>query len=79
MRSQKRFADVLVTRRIDKWRNSGVARGFVGIGLKEASNAHIHTLPYNDEDRNCTLIGDTSADSDGSNGNPSYVCACAHT
>ena len=47
--SQKRFADVLVTRRIDKWRNSGGARGFVGIGLKEAPSLHKQSLPYKDD------------------------------
>jgi putative DNA primase/helicase len=34
--SQRRFSDALLTRRIDKWRNNVGARGFSGIGLKEA-------------------------------------------
>jgi putative DNA primase/helicase len=33
--SQKRFADLLITRGIEKWRNSSGVRGFRGIGLKQ--------------------------------------------
>ena len=32
--SQRRFSDLLITRGIDKWRNSAGVRGFQGIGLK---------------------------------------------
>jgi putative DNA primase/helicase len=32
--SQKRFADLLLTRGIEKWRNSAGLRGFRGVGLK---------------------------------------------
>jgi len=50
--SQKRFADALLTRRIDKWRNGMGARGFVGIGLKAPAEPHQQPysqhLPYKD-------------------------------
>ncbi|WP_045771219.1 phage/plasmid primase, P4 family [Xanthomonas albilineans] len=36
--SQKRFADLLLTRGLEKWRNSTGLRGFRGVGLK-----HLHT------------------------------------
>ena len=32
--SQKRFADLLLTRGLDKWRNGMGLRGFQGLGLK---------------------------------------------
>jgi len=32
--SQRRFSDLLITRGIEKWRNSMGVRGFQGIGLK---------------------------------------------
>jgi len=32
--SQRRFSDLLITRGIEKWRNSAGVRGFQGIGLK---------------------------------------------
>jgi putative DNA primase/helicase len=32
--SQRRFSDLLITRGLDKWRNSAGVRGFQGIGLK---------------------------------------------
>lgn len=44
--SQKRFADALLTRRIDKWRNGMGARGFVGIGLKAPATAPQTSYPY---------------------------------
>jgi putative DNA primase/helicase len=44
--SQKRFADALITRRIEKWRNSCGARGFVGIGLKEPTQHPQVSYPY---------------------------------
>jgi putative DNA primase/helicase len=34
--SQKRFADLLLTRGLEKWRNTVGLRGFRGVGLKEA-------------------------------------------
>ena len=33
--TQKRFADLLLTRGVEKWRNSMGLRGFRGIGLKQ--------------------------------------------
>jgi putative DNA primase/helicase len=44
--SQKRFADALLTRRIDKWRNGMGARGFVGIGLKAPATVPQTSYPY---------------------------------
>jgi putative DNA primase/helicase len=35
MGSQRRFSDLLLTRGVEKWRNSSGVRGFQGIGLKE--------------------------------------------
>lgn len=35
--SQRRFSDLLITRGIEKWRNSAGVRGFQGIGLKYQS------------------------------------------
>lgn len=32
--SQKRFADLLLTRGVEKWRNTAGLRGFRGVGLK---------------------------------------------
>ncbi len=32
--SQRRFSDLLITRGVEKWRNSGGVRGFQGLGLK---------------------------------------------
>jgi putative DNA primase/helicase len=32
--SQRRFSDLLITRGVEKWRNSMGVRGFQGIGLK---------------------------------------------
>jgi putative DNA primase/helicase len=46
--SQKRFADALLTRRIDKWRNGMGARGFIGIGLKAPAEPIKQHLPYKD-------------------------------
>ncbi|WP_230598364.1 phage/plasmid primase, P4 family [Xanthomonas albilineans] len=37
--SQKRFADLLLNRGLEKWRNSTGLRGFRGVGLR-----HLHTL-----------------------------------
>jgi len=39
--AQRRFSDLLITRGLDKWRNSAGVRGFQGIGLK-----HPHTAAY---------------------------------
>ncbi len=39
--SQRRFSDLLITRGLDKWRNSMGVRGFQGIGLKQP-----HTPAY---------------------------------
>ena len=44
--SQKRFADLLLTRGVEKWRNGGGLRGFRGISLKNPP-APPYT-PYND-------------------------------
>jgi len=44
--TQRRFSDLLITRGVEKWRNSVGVRGFQGIGLK-APQAAIQT-PYND-------------------------------
>ena len=40
--SQRRFADLLITRGIEKWRNSIGLRGFRGIGLKVSPSAPPH-------------------------------------
>jgi len=40
--SQRRFADLLITRGIEKWRNSVGLRGFRGIGLKVSPTAPQH-------------------------------------
>ena len=40
--SQRRFSDLLITRGIDKWRNSMGLRGFRGIGLKVSPSATQH-------------------------------------
>ncbi|CAJ0888646.1 hypothetical protein R1479_04557 [Ralstonia mannitolilytica] len=39
--SQKRFSDLLITRGVEKWRNTAGLRGFRGVGLK-----HPPTPPY---------------------------------
>ena len=44
--SQKRFADLLLTRGLEKWRNGMGLRGFQGIGLK-APPTPAYT-PYSD-------------------------------
>lgn len=44
--SQKRFADLLLTRGVEKWRNTAGLRGFRGVGLKHLP-APAHT-PYAD-------------------------------
>jgi putative DNA primase/helicase len=46
--SQRRFSDVLITRRFEKWRNPMGARGFVGIALKQPTHVPIRSYPYND-------------------------------
>jgi putative DNA primase/helicase len=33
--SQRRFSDLLITRGVEKWRNSAGVRGFIGLGLKQ--------------------------------------------
>ena len=33
--SQRRFSDLLLTRGLEKWRNTAGVRGFQGVGLKE--------------------------------------------
>ncbi|MHA6896810.1 phage/plasmid primase, P4 family [Ralstonia pseudosolanacearum] len=45
--SQKRFADLLLTRGVEKWRNTAGLRGFRGIGLKHPAAAPAYT-PYAD-------------------------------
>ena len=45
--SQKRFADLLLTRGLEKWRNGMGLRGFQGIGLKHPPTP-AHT-PYADD------------------------------
>ncbi len=44
--SQRRFSDLLITRGLEKWRNSTGIRGFRGIGLKEPPKPAY--TPYND-------------------------------
>ena len=44
--SQKRFADLLLTRGLEKWRNGMGLRGFRGVGLKEPSKDRF--IPYAD-------------------------------
>lgn len=44
--SQKRFADLLLTRGMDKWRNGVGLRGFRGVGLKETPKDRF--TPYAD-------------------------------
>jgi putative DNA primase/helicase len=39
--SQRRFSDLLITRGLEKWRNSMGVRGFLGVGLKQP-----HTPAY---------------------------------
>ncbi len=46
--SQRRFSDLLITRRFEKWRNAMGARGFVGIALKQPTHVPIRSYPYND-------------------------------
>ncbi len=48
MGSQRRFSDALLTRRIEKWRNSVGARGFAGIALKVAKPLSTTHQPYLD-------------------------------
>jgi len=44
--SQRRFSDLLITRGLEKWRNSAGVRGFQGIGLKHPPTAAY--APYAD-------------------------------
>jgi len=44
----RRFSDVLINRRFEKWRTSMGARGFVGIALKQPTHVPIRSYPYND-------------------------------
>ena len=44
--TQRRFADLLITRGVQKWRNSSGIRGFQGIGLIEQKSASY--MPYAD-------------------------------
>lgn len=44
--SMRRFSDALLTRQLEKWRNSVGLRGFSGIGLRELSTAHQPSYPY---------------------------------
>lgn len=44
--SQRRFSDLLITRGLEKWRNSSGIRGFRGIGLKEPPKPAY--TPYSD-------------------------------
>ena len=44
--SQKRFADLLLTRGLEKWRNGMGLRGFQGVGLKETPKDRF--IPYAD-------------------------------
>ena len=45
--SQRRFSDLLITRGLEKWRNTAGVRGFRGIGLKHPPKP-VHT-PYDDD------------------------------
>ena len=47
--SMRRFSDVLVTRKFEKWRNAVGARGFVGIALKQPSSGPQTSYPYSDD------------------------------
>ena len=44
--SMRRFADALITRKFDKWRNSMGGRGFVGIDLKQPTSTGQSSYPY---------------------------------
>ena len=44
--SQKRFSDLLLTRELEKWRNSMGLRGFQGVGLKVPTTPSY--TPYSD-------------------------------
>jgi putative DNA primase/helicase len=44
--SQRRFSDLLITRGLEKWRNSMGVRGFLGVGLKQP-HTPVYT-PYTD-------------------------------
>ena len=43
--TQRRFADLLTTRGLQKWRNAVGSRGFQGIGVKDRAPVR---LPYHD-------------------------------
>ena len=45
--SQRRFSDLLLSKGLQKWRNSGGVRGFQGIGLKETPQQQRY--PYADD------------------------------
>ena len=44
--SQRRFSDLLLTRGLEKWRNSAGVRGYQGVGLAEQSRPNY--TPYAD-------------------------------
>ena len=44
--SMRRFADALITRKFEKWRNSMGGRGFVGIDLKQPTSTGQSSYPY---------------------------------
>jgi putative DNA primase/helicase len=46
--TQRRFADALVARQFEKWRNAFGGRGFKGLGLKEPTPIPKSSLPYAD-------------------------------
>ena len=47
--TQRRFSDALLTRRLEKWRNSMGVRGYVGLDLKQPTSLPSRTYPYNDD------------------------------
>jgi putative DNA primase/helicase len=48
--TQRRFADALLARRFDKWRNPMGVRGYVGLDLKTPTALPARTYPYNNDD-----------------------------
>ena len=47
--TQRRFSDALLTRRLEKWRNSMGVRGYVGLDLKQPTSLPSRAYPYNDD------------------------------
>jgi putative DNA primase/helicase len=47
--TQRRFSDALLTRRLEKWRNSMGVRGYKGLDLKQPTSLPSRSYPYNDD------------------------------